>query len=183
MSNRFKNISSVPARVHHFFTRRGRIFFALLLLVSSSLRVGAQTATISGTTTVCQNATQPQIIFTGSGGTAPYTFTYSINGGANQITGPGNPSVTVAAPTNAAGIFDYTLVSAVDNSGASLTLNNPTTVTVTVVSPPTADAGSNQSTCSNSGAVNITAGSSATNNSGITWTSGGTGTFANPTSL
>jgi hypothetical protein len=33
-------------------------------------------ATISGTTDVCQNAAQPLITFTGSGGTAPYTFTY-----------------------------------------------------------------------------------------------------------
>ena len=38
------------------------------------------TATITGGTTVCQNATGVVVTFTGSGGTAPYTFTYTING-------------------------------------------------------------------------------------------------------
>ncbi len=39
------------------------------------------TATISGTTSVCQNAAAPLITFTGADATAPYTFTYKINGG------------------------------------------------------------------------------------------------------
>ena len=41
-------------------------------------------ATISGSTSVCQNDAQPQITFTGSGGTAPYVFLYTLNGGGNQ---------------------------------------------------------------------------------------------------
>ena len=56
-------------------------------------------------------------------------------------------------------------------------------VTVTVNPAPTAVAGTDVITCSNSTPVNITAGSSATNNGGVTWTSSGTGTFTNATSL
>ena len=70
------------------------------------------TATIAGTTTVCQNAARPLITFTGASATAPYTFTYNINGGADQtVTTVSGNSVTVAAPTNVAGTFTYNLVS------------------------------------------------------------------------
>ena len=69
------------------------------------------TATISGTTTVCRNASSPSITFTGAGATAPYTFTYSINGAANQtVTTVTGNSVTVSAPTTTAGTFTYSLV-------------------------------------------------------------------------
>jgi len=39
------------------------------------------TASISGATAVCQNSSAPDITFTGANGTAPYTFTYQVNGG------------------------------------------------------------------------------------------------------
>ena len=42
------------------------------------------TATISGTTAVCQSAAAPIVTFTGADGTAPYTFTFNINGGTNS---------------------------------------------------------------------------------------------------
>lgn len=41
-------------------------------------------ATITGATSICQNGTAPVIFLDGSGSTAPYTFTYNINGGASQ---------------------------------------------------------------------------------------------------
>ena len=47
----------------------------------------------------------------------------------------------------------------------------------------TAVAGTAITTCSSVGAVNITAGSSATNQTTVTWTSSGTGSFANANSL
>ena len=56
------------------------------------------------------------------------------------------------------------------------------TKTLTISQAPTAVAGTNVVACSNA-AINITEGSSATNNTEITWTSNGTGTIANPTSL
>jgi hypothetical protein len=54
---------------------------------------------------------------------------------------------------------------------------------LTVTPAPTAVSGTNFSTCSNSGAVNITTGASATNYSSITWTINGTGTITSPNSL
>jgi len=57
------------------------------------------------------------------------------------------------------------------------------TKTITITPAPTAVAGAAFNTCSTSGAVGITTGASSTNNSGINWTSSGTGTFANQTSI
>jgi gliding motility-associated-like protein len=105
-------------------------------------------ATISGTTTVCQNAASPVITFTGSGGIAPYTFTYNINGGANIITAPstGN-TITISAPTGVVGVFIYNLISVKDSTNA--TQNQTGSATVTVSAPPTVDfTFTNDNTCS-----------------------------------
>ena len=61
---------------------------------------------------VCQNAIAPVVTFTGNGGTAPYTFTYSIGSGATQtITTTGlNSSVTIPVNTSLAGSFVYNLI-------------------------------------------------------------------------
>ena len=91
------------------------------------------TATISGTTAVCLNATSPNITFTGAGGTAPYTFTYNINGGSNLTvaTSSGN-SVTVAVPTSATGSFVYTLVSVQDGSSTTCSQLQSGSASITV---------------------------------------------------
>jgi hypothetical protein len=72
--------------------------------------------TIAGATTVCLNTWAPTITFTGSNATAPYTFTYTINGGASQTvsSGTGN-TATITAPTNVKGSFQYALTR-VDNA-------------------------------------------------------------------
>jgi hypothetical protein len=79
------------------------------------------TATISGTTTLCQNAASPLVTFTGAIGTKPYTFTYKINSGTNQtVTTTGaNTSVTVSLATTTAGTYTYTLVSVQDASSTT----------------------------------------------------------------
>jgi len=115
------------------------------------------TATISGTTTVCQNAASPNITFTGIGGASPYTFTYTINGGANQTvnTTSGN-SVTVAVPTTSSGTFVYDLKSV---SGSSAACFNPQmgNSTVTINSLPTATISGTAAVCQNgSSAPDIT---------------------------
>ncbi|POY34629.1 hypothetical protein C3K47_19320, partial [Solitalea longa] len=95
-------------------------------------------ATISGSTTVCQNAASPVVTFTGSNGTAPYTFTYNINGGSNQtITTTSGNSVTIAVPTGTVGTFNYNLVSVKDGSAAGCLQNLSGTATVTVSAPIT----------------------------------------------
>jgi len=120
------------------------LYFAILLFVSAFTAHASKisiappiTATIGGNATVCQNATGPQITFTGSGGTTPYTFTYHINSGSPlTVTTTGtNTTVTISANTATAGSFTYTLDSVHDGtppnteqpiSGQAITINvNP----------------------------------------------------------
>jgi gliding motility-associated-like protein len=97
------------------------------------------TATISANATeVCRNATNPIITFTGSGGTAPYTFTYTINGGAIQtITTVSGDVVTISVSTTAAGTFNYTLTSVQDSTTPLTPILVPSTATVLVNATPT----------------------------------------------
>ncbi|MCG9793391.1 PKD domain-containing protein [Flavobacterium algicola] len=109
------------------------------------------TATISGTTTVCQNDSRPQITFTGSGGTAPYTFTYTVTGitGNQTITTTSGSSKTIPVPTTAAGVFTYNLISVHDSTSPTLEQNTPDVATITVSSPPAIDfTFNNDNTCS-----------------------------------
>lgn len=106
-------------------------------LNKSDYKILAPNASISGTTQVCLNDTPaPQITFTGSAGDAPYTFTYTINGGAPQTvtTSGNNNSVTVNAPTGAAGTFTYALVSVEDSNGDEDNASGTAVVTV-ILSP------------------------------------------------
>ena len=96
------------------------------------------TATIAGDIDLCVGSSQPTITFTGSGGTSPYTFTYSINGGAAQtVTSTGN-TATVLAPTAVAGSYAYTLISVQDASTTACSQLQTGTATVNVNPVPTA---------------------------------------------
>jgi gliding motility-associated-like protein len=86
-------------------------------------------ATIAGTTSVCNFGSTPNITFTGSVGIAPYTFTYTVNGGSNRTVTTNSNTATVSVPTNATGTFTYTLVSVAD-AYASQTQTGTATVTV-----------------------------------------------------
>lgn len=108
------------------------------------------TAFISGTTTVCKNSASPVVTFTAANGTAPYTFTYTINGGANQtITTSTGSSVTILASTSTVGTFNYSLVSVRDSSTSTCTQSQSGTATITVNSLPTATISGTVSTCAN----------------------------------
>lgn len=100
--------ASLSARNSIPTTEKSTVNFANLVL---------PTATISGTTTVCQNAASPVITFTGIGGTAPFTFTYNINGGAPQtVTTVGsNSTVTVTVNTSVATTLTYNLINVIDS--------------------------------------------------------------------
>jgi hypothetical protein len=128
------------------------------------------TATISGTTTVCQNATSPNITFTNPQ-TLPVTITYNING-ANQTTIDvgASTSATVAAPTTTAGVFAYNLVSVVYQTApaCSNTISGTATITVTpTVGTPVFTLGATSTRCQGAGTVTYTA--TATDNTGITY--------------
>jgi gliding motility-associated-like protein len=97
------------------------------------------TGNLTGTTTVCLNATAPVITFTGASGTSPYTFTYHINSGPDQtVTTTTGNAVTVAAPANTAGTFVYTLTNVQGGSSTACSLVQNGTATVIVNSLPTA---------------------------------------------
>lgn len=128
------------------------IYLTFLILFIYNLGIASENkmllppaANISGTTTVCQNAASPLITFTGSGGTAPYTFTYKINGGADQIisTTGTNSIVTLNAPTGTAGTFIYALVSVTDSQPPSNPVNITGSAIVTI--NPQANANLNSS--------------------------------------
>jgi surface protein len=89
------------------------------------------TASISGTVAVCQNAPFPTITFTGANATAPYTFTYQVNGGLNQtITTSSGNSVSISQSTALASSFTYKLVSVKDSKGCEQIQSNEVSITV-----------------------------------------------------
>ncbi len=122
------------------------------------------TATITGQNSfiVCQNGAQPQITFTASNGTAPYTFTYQVmsNSSAGPIQtittlGTSNSS-TISFPTTVSGNHTITLLSVQDSSAAlcnttNISLPNTAFITVQQVGTivPTNQALVSQTVCQN----------------------------------
>ena len=113
------------------------------------------TAGISGTTTVCQNETNPEILFTSDQGVAPYTFTYKVNNGNNQtLTTTTGGSATIAQSTEVAGTFVYELISIADANGGSQAQTGTATVTINPL--PTATINGTTSLCKDAAAPEIT---------------------------
>ncbi|WP_264519734.1 choice-of-anchor L domain-containing protein [Flavobacterium sp. N1994] len=106
---------------------------------SSTITVNPMpTATISGTTTVCQNSPSPSITFTGSNGIIPYTFTFLDPNGLSttliDVTGSG---VSIPYSTSVIGSFTYQLVSVAGSGGFPTCVQNQTgSATITVTPPP-----------------------------------------------
>ena len=139
------------------------------------------TASIAGNATVCAGGTGSIITFTGAGGTAPYTFTYKLNGGAatNIVTISGN-SVTLPVST-IAGTYVYTLVSVADVNGCSQPQTG--TATVTVKALPTATLTGNETICDGTASVVIFNGAGGTAPYTFTYTlNGGAATTITTTS-
>lgn len=90
------------------------------------------TATISGSATVCAGASSPVVTFAGSGGTAPYVFTYELNGGAVQTLTSFGTTAIITVPTNTAGTFTYRLISVRDASTTACVNIQSGTATVVV---------------------------------------------------
>ena len=113
-------------------------------------------ATISGTTTVCQSATAPNITFTNPQA-LPVTITYNINGGANTTIDVGaSTSATVAVLTGAPGTFNYNLVSVAFQSAPSCSNSITGTATITVNPTPSATIIGTTTVCQSATAPNIT---------------------------
>ncbi|WP_298345660.1 PKD domain-containing protein [uncultured Algibacter sp.] len=139
-------------------------------------------ASISGSTTVCRNDASPQITFTGSGGSAPYTFTYTLNGTTQTVVSTGNTAL-VNVNTNTAGTFVYELVSVRDSSNDTETVTGTATV---VVSEPTVDFSFNNNGACAGTVVNFTSNVSGNGPYTYNWTfsdDGSTSTSANPSHI
>lgn len=100
------------------------------------------TATISGDAELCLNATAPNVVFTGAGGTAPYIFSYTINSGSGPgavltATSTGN-TASVSVPAGTAGTYIYTLTGVKESSATSCQQVATGTATVKVNPKPTA---------------------------------------------
>ncbi|WP_300566063.1 Ig-like domain-containing protein [Flavobacterium sp.] len=108
------------------------------LNINETIVVNAKiTAAILVTPNVCEGSTSSQIVFTGVGGTAPYEFVYTINGGPIQsITTTAGDSVSITIPTNVPGIFTYQLVSVASTLAPSCVFSQTGAGTVTVNALP-----------------------------------------------
>ncbi|WP_333599935.1 T9SS type A sorting domain-containing protein [Flavobacterium sp.] len=171
---------------------------------TADITAGSVTLTLTATNPVC-NATTTKTLTIASSATAVAgtdinmcnaSGTVNITAGASAtnysaITWTSSGTGTFAN-ANSLTACTYT-PSAADNLGGGVTLtltatgltpcNNVTATKLITIYGPTATAGTAITTCSTAGAVNITAGSSATNYTSVTWSSSGTGTFANANSL
>ncbi len=114
------------------------------------------TATVSGTVDVCQGAASPNVTFTNPMALG-VTITYNINGGANNFINVGaSSSLNVAAPTGAAGTFNYNIVSVVYQTVPTCSNAPGGTATVTVRPTPTATISGTITVCQNGAAPDIT---------------------------
>ncbi|MFP4489024.1 MAG: gliding motility-associated C-terminal domain-containing protein [Bacteroidales bacterium] len=130
-------------------------------------------AEITGSTTVCQDSPSPEIVFNGSNGTEPYTFTYTVNGGPHQtISTSSGSSVNLAVPTTIPGTYTFELVNVEDAGTTPCSNPDSGTVIIQIDEMPVADAGQDADICGLS--YNLSA--TATTGTG-TWTmTSGTGT-------
>lgn len=89
------------------------------------------TAIISGTANVCAGSPDPEITFLGTSGTAPFTFTYSINGGSYQSvsTIAGNMA-NLQQAVGTPGVFEYQLISVLDATGCFQDQSGIETITI-----------------------------------------------------
>ncbi|MDR0729831.1 MAG: PKD domain-containing protein [Prevotellaceae bacterium] len=113
-----------------------------LLLCFCCLWSTLQGQTVTATITVpdgtaCQNASSPFVILTGLGGTAPYTFTYTIDGAPHTISTTGaDSSVVILAPTSTPGVYVYTVTSVSDGVYATFALTESATITILPLPAP-----------------------------------------------
>lgn len=138
-------------------------------------------ATITGGSTVCKNDPEPVITFTGSNGTAPYTFTWQVLPPPNELTTVSGNSAILNAPTNLPGTYNYYMSRVTDNNGCSSTMASVATVIVN--DPALANAGNDQTVFINNPAVNLNGSISGTGVGSSIWSSTGTGVFNDATLL
>lgn len=139
---------------------------------TSTVSVTAAAANLpAGTYTVTYNRSNPSA----TGLTAAMTVSVAGSGSftASGMTSAGSCTITVTG-----------IASGASGGQCTSTISSNNAASVSVTGAPAAVAGTAVSNCAYTGvAVNVTAGSTASNYNTVTWTSNGTGTFSNPNSL
>ncbi|WP_025146883.1 Ig-like domain-containing protein, partial [Pedobacter jeongneungensis] len=123
---------AVPATANYTVSTTGSVAPCTNPTLSGTITVNPlANATIAGTTTVNIGAANPNVTFTATAGTAPFVFTYNINGGTNATLNSSTTTATVAQSTAVPGVFTYNLVSISDANGCSRAINGQS-ATITV---------------------------------------------------
>ena len=92
------------------------------------------TASISGTTSVCQNSPSPSVTFTNPQ-TLPVTVTYNLNGSSEaNINVDASGSASLIIPTNVTGTFTYNLIGVAYQTAPSCVNNSITGSAIITVS-------------------------------------------------
>jgi hypothetical protein len=105
------SITNVPTAYSGYYVRCIITSAGCSVISNSALLTVRPTpsASISGSSTVCQNDATPLITFTNPQ-SLPVTVSYNINGGTtNTLNINSSSTATVSAPTNVAGTFTYNL--------------------------------------------------------------------------
>ncbi|MBO7522371.1 MAG: T9SS type A sorting domain-containing protein, partial [Bacteroidales bacterium] len=84
---------------------------------------------ITGGQSVCVGDPKPTILFTISNGIYPFTFYYKINGGETNTITTYSSTVSIQAPTDEAGMFEYRIIG-VEDPRMSQAIDKSTVVTV-----------------------------------------------------
>ena len=116
-------------------------------------------AQVSGTASVCEGGTSPNVTFTGVNGTSPFTFTYAINGVTQPTinTKSGEYSVSVAQSTSSSSTYTYSLIGIKDGSSLGCYQPQSASATISVKPLPTATIlSSSKSICMNGNSPTIT---------------------------
>jgi hypothetical protein len=160
------------------------------VLITWTCPTYALTSATTATGPFCGSSTSTVTLRSSSLTSETYTVTYNLSGSTTAIGNTATMTFTAGSPGT--GTFN---TSSLNGGTTNITITNiasgacnspissNNTASVLVVNPPTANAGTNVNTCANTGAVNITAGASVTFYTAYAWTSNGTGTFTNPSSV
>jgi gliding motility-associated-like protein len=144
------------------------------------------TATIStDKTSVCVDETAI-ITLEGTGGIAPYIFTYQIDGNLQDAVESNiNGIKTITVPSSSVGSFVYKLISVKEKGGSEAPVSVNQEITIKVNAPPVVDFTFNNNNACSGETIQFTDNSSGTGDLTYSWNfgDGSTSTLKNPTHI
>lgn len=151
------------------------------VVATKTLTISPTPVAVAGSNVTTCASSAPVNITTGASGNYAALWTSNGSGTFANATSLTSCTYDPSAADKAAGSVILTLT--VTGTGACSALSATSTKTLTITAAPTSNAGTPIVICSTSGAINITAGASATNHTSVLWTSSGSGTFTSATSM